>query len=62
MQSNVAARRSVKETSLHVHSCHRAPQQCAAGVRKKRWMLGSGGGGGGVPALCSFVLAAWKEH
>lgn len=43
MQSDIAAPHPVKETSLHVHSCHRAPQQCAAGVCKKRWMLGSGG-------------------
>lgn len=61
MQSDVTPPQPVKETSLHVHSCHRALQQCAGGVCKKRWMQGSVGGGG-ILALCGFVLSAWKEH
>lgn len=44
MQSDVTPPQPVKETSLHVHSCHRALQQCAGGVCKKRWMQGSVGG------------------
>lgn len=36
--------RCVKETSLHVRSCHRALLQCGGGVCKKRRMRGSAGG------------------
>lgn len=43
-QSDVTPPHPVKETSLHVPSCHRAPQQCAGAVYKRRWMQGSGGG------------------
>lgn len=43
-QSGVTPPHPVKETSLPVHSCHRAPQQCAGAVCKKRWIQGSGGG------------------
>lgn len=47
--------RRVKETSLHVRSCHGALLQCGGGVCKKRCMRGSAGGRGLFPpraALC----------
>lgn len=44
LQSYTTPPDPVKETSLHVPSCHRAPQQSAGGVCKKRWMWGSGRG------------------
>lgn len=36
--------RYVKETSLHVRSCHRALLQCGGGFCRKRWMRASAGG------------------
>lgn len=73
MQSDVTPPHPVKENSLHVPSCHGAPQQCAGAVYKRRWMQGSGGGWYSSPVqlcvgslegtLSSFMLrpaAEWK--